>query len=144
LQVPPAELENLLRTHKDVADVAVIGVPHERQVAEIGNLLNINRVHVPNVRFGEAPRAYIVPKVPQSDALAEEIKAFVKDNVVEYKQLVGGVEFVNAIPKSAAGKILRRELVDAYKKSEAFEGCNTSHKFFGGFALLYFFVVLLF
>ncbi|CAG7836377.1 unnamed protein product, partial [Allacma fusca] len=92
LQVAPSELEDVLRTHDNVADVAVIGIPDERS--------------------GELPRAYIVSKGQVTD---KEIQAFLKGRVAEHKQLDGGVEFVESIPKSASGKILRREIMQMYK-----------------------------
>lgn len=91
-QVPPAELEEILRSHPDVADAAVIGVPCKRQ--------------------GELPRAYVVSKNPS--ITEKDIKDFVAKKVAEYKRLEGGVEFVAAIPKNATGKILRRELKAIY------------------------------
>ncbi|XP_059089856.1 uncharacterized protein LOC131885733 [Tigriopus californicus] len=93
-QVPPAELEDLLRTHPSVLDVAVIGIPDERR--------------------GEVPRAYIVIK-PQQALTEEEVHEFVNKQVAEYKRLLGGMEFVEVIPKSAAGKILRKDLVARFK-----------------------------
>ncbi|XP_021962744.1 probable 4-coumarate--CoA ligase 3 [Folsomia candida] len=93
LQVAPAELENVLRQHPDIADVAVIGVPHER--------------------WGEVPRAYVVPK---SKRLRESsVNSFLKDKVAEHKRLVGGVEFIDVIPKAASGKILRRVLKSRFE-----------------------------
>ncbi|KAL6429828.1 hypothetical protein ACFW04_007596 [Cataglyphis niger] len=67
-QVPPAELEALLRTHPDVNDAAVIGIPH--------------------AKYGEVPKAFIVVnkgKKPTED----DIKNFVKGKVSDYKQLEG-------------------------------------------------------
>lgn len=87
-QVPPAELEALLITHDEVADVAVIGVPDDEA--------------------GELVKAFVV-RAPNSEVSADALKAFVADNVATYKQ-VHLVEFIDAIPKSASGKILRREL----------------------------------
>jgi 4-coumarate--CoA ligase len=95
LQVAPGELEDVLRSHPEVADVAVIGVRHER--------------------LGEAPRAYIVPK--NKSLTDESIKMFVKGKVAQHKQLAGGVEFISEIPKAASGKILRRKLVERYRSS---------------------------
>jgi 4-coumarate--CoA ligase len=89
-QVPPAELEALLITHPAVADVAVIGVPDEEA--------------------GERPKAFVVLK-PGVDASAAEIQAFVAEHVASYKRL-SEVAFVDAIPKSPSGKILRRLLRD--------------------------------
>ncbi|MBW3657035.1 MAG: 4-coumarate--CoA ligase family protein [Actinobacteria bacterium] len=87
-QVPPAELEALLITHPDVADVAVIGIPDEEA--------------------GELPKAFVV-KTPDSDVSEQDIIAYSKEHLASYKQ-VREVEFIDEIPKSAAGKILRREL----------------------------------
>jgi 4-coumarate--CoA ligase len=87
-QVPPAELEALIVNLPGVADVAVIGVPDDEA--------------------GEIPKAFIV-KAPDSDVTAESIQAEVAKHVAHYKQ-VRLVEFIDAIPKSASGKILRREL----------------------------------
>jgi len=90
-QVPPAELEALLITHPAVADVAVIGVPDEEA--------------------GERPKAFVV-LTPGVDASASEIEEFVAEHVAHYKRL-SEVVFVDAIPKSPSGKILRRLLRDA-------------------------------
>jgi len=90
-QVAPAELEALLLTHPKVADVAVIGVADEEG--------------------GEAPKAFVVSKEPVS---AEEIMEFVAARVAPHKK-VRRVEFVEQIPKSATGKILRRVLRDKEK-----------------------------
>ncbi|HEX5614429.1 MAG TPA: 4-coumarate--CoA ligase family protein [Acidimicrobiia bacterium] len=89
-QVPPAELEALLLTHPQVADAAVIGLPDDEA--------------------GEIPAAYVVLK-PGADATAADIQRFVADQVASYKQ-VRKLTFVDAIPKSASGKILRRVLRD--------------------------------
>lgn len=88
-QVPPAELEALLLTHPDIADAAVIGV-HDSESGE------------------EVPKAFVV-KQPSAELSADEVIAFVAGQVAPYKK-VRQVEFIDAVPKSAAGKILRREL----------------------------------
>ncbi|CAI4221754.1 unnamed protein product [Auanema sp. JU1783] len=96
LQVAPAELEDLLLSHPRIRDAAVIGVP--------------------DAKAGELPRAYVVRA---DDKLTQdEVKEFVKSKVSHYKQLAGGVEFLDEIPKSAAGKILRRLLKDKAVKSK--------------------------
>lgn len=89
-QVPPAELEALLLTHPAVADVAVIGIPDEES--------------------GELPKAFVVRK-PGGEASEDELAAFVAEHVATYKRL-HAVEFVDEIPKSPSGKILRRMLRD--------------------------------
>lgn len=93
-QVAPAELEALLRTHPDVQEAAVIGIPDERS--------------------GEIPKAFILPK-KDAKPNAEDIKNFIKGKVSDYKELQGGVVFVNDIPKNASGKILRHQLKSQYK-----------------------------
>jgi 4-coumarate--CoA ligase len=55
----------------------------------------------------EVPRAFVVMDQKITE---EDVKAFVKKSVAGYKQLRGGVVFVEAIPKTASGKVLRREL----------------------------------
>jgi 4-coumarate--CoA ligase len=89
-QVAPAELEALLLTHEQVADVAVIGIPDDEA--------------------GERPKAFVV-RVAGSQVTEGDIKAVVSNTLATYKQL-HTVVFVDSIPKSASGKILRRELRD--------------------------------
>nr|AAA69580.1 4-coumarate:CoA ligase isoform 2 [Oryza sativa] len=87
-QVPPAELESLLIAHPSIRDAAV--VPQKDDVA------------------GEVPVAFVV-RAADSDITEESIKEFISKQVVFYKRL-HKVHFIHAIPKSASGKILRREL----------------------------------
>ncbi|MEU9130454.1 4-coumarate--CoA ligase family protein [Kitasatospora sp. NPDC048540] len=87
-QVAPAELEALLLTHPGIADAAVIGV-----VGEDGE---------------ERPKAYVV-RAPGSALTEQEVAEFVAGQVAPYKK-VRAVEFIDAVPKSVAGKILRKEL----------------------------------
>ncbi|GAB5585501.1 hypothetical protein Unana1_00401 [Umbelopsis nana] len=93
VQVAPAELEALLLTSDIVADCAVIGVYNEQQATEL-------------------PRAYVkvTEGTPENEATAKALMAFVEQQVANHKKLRGGIRFINAIPKSAAGKILRKEL----------------------------------
>ncbi|KAM0721643.1 hypothetical protein Q7P37_002568 [Cladosporium fusiforme] len=97
LQVAPAELENLLFTHPAIKEAAVIGVP------------------APNDPGTDWPRAYVVPVEP-GKLSEEDVKTFVKERLADYKQLRGGVAFVDEIPKSAIGKLLRRELRERAKR----------------------------
>ncbi|MFB7614962.1 4-coumarate--CoA ligase family protein [Kitasatospora sp. NPDC056181] len=87
-QVAPAELEALLLGHPGIADAAVIGVT--------------------DAEGTESPKAFVV-RAPGSTLTEEEVTAFVAGRVAPYKK-VRAVEFVDAVPKSPAGKILRREL----------------------------------
>ena len=86
-QVPPAELEAILINHPGVADCAVIGVPDEEA--------------------GEIPKGFVV--VSDDDVTDDELMAFVAEKVSPQKKL-RQIERIDEIPKSAAGKILRREL----------------------------------
>jgi acyl-CoA synthetase (AMP-forming)/AMP-acid ligase II len=89
-QVPPAELEALLIAHPAVADVAVVPLPDEEA--------------------GEVPKAFVVAK-PGVEVTAEQLKDYVAGHVAHYKQ-IKELEFIDEIPKSASGKILRRVLRD--------------------------------
>ena len=89
-QLTPAELEEILRSHPDIDDAAVVGVPDDRA--------------------GEVPRAFVVHGRP--DVSEEDVKNFVAAKLSEHKQLKGGVQFLTDIPKSPSGKILRRQLKD--------------------------------
>jgi len=73
-------------------DAAVIGIPHDE--------------------IGELPRAYIVRK--SNDLTEDEVKEFVRSKLAHFKQLKGGVQFVDSIPKAPSGKILRRVLRQQY------------------------------
>jgi len=100
-QVPPAEMEALLLQHPKIADSAVIGVYSKEEVTEL-------------------PRAYVVPKVkPQpgaeSAAFSKEIQEWIRGRVAKHKFLRGGVVIIDQVPKSGAGKILRKELRDLAK-----------------------------
>jgi len=89
LGIAPAEIEALLLEHPGIADAAVIGKPHPEA--------------------GEIPKAFIVRKPGQTALSADEVVAFVKGRLAGYKT-PGEVEFVDAIPKTPSGKILRRVL----------------------------------
>lgn len=88
-QVAPAELEGIIREHPDILDAVVIGVKHPK--------------------CGEVPKAFAVRR-SGSHTTEQDIQEFVAKQVIKYKQLTGGVQFVEQIPKTATGKILRREI----------------------------------
>ncbi|KAJ1724618.1 hypothetical protein LPJ53_001154 [Coemansia erecta] len=98
-QVAPAELEGILTQHARVKDCAVVGVFDEERQTEL-------------------PRAYIVldgrvdEALEDLEAAAKHVREWVDAQVVYYKRLRGGCFVVEAIPRSAAGKILRRKLRD--------------------------------
>ena len=87
-QVPPAELEAVLLTHPLIADVAVVGVNDDEGE--------------------EIPKAFVVLQAGAT-LTADDVMSYVAERVSPYKK-VRRVEFIPLIPKSSAGKILRREL----------------------------------
>jgi acyl-CoA synthetase (AMP-forming)/AMP-acid ligase II len=87
-QVAPAELEALLLTHPKIADAAVIPSL--------------------DAEGGEVPKAFVVVR---ETLTAEEVMTFVEERVAPFKK-IRRVEFVELIPKSPSGKILRRVLVE--------------------------------
>jgi acyl-CoA synthetase (AMP-forming)/AMP-acid ligase II/NAD(P)-dependent dehydrogenase (short-subunit alcohol dehydrogenase family) len=93
-QVAPAELEAILLTHPAVADAAVVRSPDETA--------------------GEVPKAFIVRA---ASASAEELTTWVAERVAPYKR-VRRVEFIDRIPKSPSGKILRRLLVERDRRRQ--------------------------
>jgi long-chain acyl-CoA synthetase len=88
----PGEVENVLMSHAAVADVAVIGVPSER--------------------WGETPKAIVV-RAPAATPTPEELLAHCRGQLAGYK-IPTSVEFVDELPRNAAGKVLKRELRARY------------------------------
>jgi len=93
-QVAPSELEDLIRQHEGVTEVAVTSVPDERA--------------------GEMPRAYVIRK--NRKVQEQDIMKFVAAHVAPHKKLQG-VMMVESLPKNQTGKVLRREL-----KAQVFKG----------------------
>ena len=100
MQVAPAELEALLLTHPNILDAAVVRRADEEA--------------------GEVPKAFIVLKPDEASKAtkAEAISAWVAERVAPHKR-IRHIEYIDAIPKSASGKILRRVLVDMEKQRGA-------------------------
>jgi long-chain acyl-CoA synthetase len=96
-QIAPAELEALLMEHPAVMDSAVI----PKRDAE----------------SGEVPKAFVLLRQGQ-DASVEDLMRFVEERVAPYKK-VREIEFVQAIPKTPSGKILRRELIEQERAKTA-------------------------
>ena len=101
-QVAPAELEAILCSSDDVADAGVVGVYDQSEATEW-------------------PRAFVVPRKQGKDEnelrdLATQLAKLVEGRTTKYKWLQGGLVFVDAIPKSPSGKILRRILRDGQVK----------------------------
>lgn len=81
-------------------------------------MLDAAVIGVPDDRTGEAPLAYVVLDPDRPTASEADMKAFVAERVAPYKQISAGVRFVESLPKSAAGKILRRLLKEEYEKTK--------------------------
>ncbi|KAJ7505503.1 hypothetical protein B0H11DRAFT_1796321 [Mycena galericulata] len=105
-QVAPAELEGTLLDHADVSDACVVGIPDDYS--------------------GEVPLAFVVltadaaSRVERKPADLQEIRTSIIKHVaghkIGYKHLAGGVEFVQSIPKTPSGKLLRRVLRERAKE----------------------------
>ncbi|KAK7951389.1 uncharacterized protein PG986_007117 [Apiospora aurea] len=95
--VAPAELEDLLLGHVKVEDSAVLGIPDDWS--------------------GERPKAYVVLKkgIARNESVGQELIKYVEGSKVKHKW-VKEIEFIDEIPKSASGKILRRVLRDKAKQ----------------------------
>jgi long-chain acyl-CoA synthetase len=90
--VYPAEVENVLMGHPGIADVAIIGVPHEK--------------------WGETAKAIVV-RAPDSDVTEEGIIAYAKERLATFK-CPTSVEWTDVLPRNPSGKILKRELREPY------------------------------
>jgi len=95
--VAPAEIEATLHAHPAVADCGVYGVSHPTR--------------------GEAPKAAIVLTAPDA-ATADDLRAYVAAQLAGYKH-VDEIVFVDAIPRTASGKVLRRTLKEADETRQA-------------------------
>ncbi len=95
-QIAPAELESVLLSHPAVLDAAVIPKPHPEA--------------------GEIPKAFVVLK-KKAAVSSEELMEFVANQVAPYKK-IREVEFVESIPKSATGKILRKHLIEKERSQQ--------------------------
>jgi len=84
----PVEIEAVLTSHPKIAEAAVVGIPHEK--------------------WGEVPRAVIVP-LPGESLSGEEIISFCRERLASYK-VPKIIEFLADLPKSGTGKVLKREL----------------------------------
>jgi len=96
MNIYPNDIENILRTHPEVMDVAVIGIPHKK--------------------WGETPLALVIPK-QQASVSADELKEWVSKQLAKH-QRVSAVEFRDSFPRNALGKVLKHVLREPYWKEE--------------------------
>ena len=95
--VAPAELEAVLLSHPLIADAAVVASP--------------------DPEAGEVPKAYLVAKGDgDPDAIAADALAYLAERVAPYKR-VRRYEFVETIPRTPSGKIVRRTLIDRERRA---------------------------
>lgn len=92
--VYPAEVENALSGHPNIADVAVIGVPHDK--------------------WGETVKAIVVRR-PGADPTAEALIDYARQRLARYKCPMS-VDFLDALPRNPSGKLLKRQLREPYWK----------------------------
>ncbi|WP_394778945.1 class I adenylate-forming enzyme family protein [Undibacterium sp.] len=93
----PSDLEAILRQHEDVADAAVVGVPSER--------------------WGETPVAFVVAR-PGAGVDSGVLLAWANERLGKMQRL-SALELTDVLPRSAIGKVLKRELRDAYRGTVA-------------------------
>jgi acyl-CoA synthetase (AMP-forming)/AMP-acid ligase II len=93
VNVFPSDIEAVILKHPEVAEAAVIGVPHEE--------------------WGESPLALVVKKIPHSPAKEDELRDWVNDKLAKYQKLIA-VEFRRSLPKNDLEKILKSELRKPY------------------------------
>ncbi|KAF8315898.1 AMP binding protein [Clavulina sp. PMI_390] len=104
-QVPPADLEAVLLTKEDIADCGVIGIDSVEQATEL-----------PRAYVVSTNNAHLLANPAARRAFEADVEEWIKSQVARHKWLRGGVQVIEAIPKSASGKILRRELREFAKK----------------------------
>lgn len=106
-QIAPAELDGIIASHPKVKDVAVIGTYIDAIASEV-------------------PLGYVVPmpNVNTDEATAREIVNWLATQVAKTKHLRGGIVWIDEIPKSPSGKILRRILKTHSKNAKPMAGFN--------------------
>src|SRR5262249_10758497 len=92
----PVEVENALREHPAVADVAVIGVPH--------------------ARWGEVVHAFVVPRAGQ-EVTGRELMLAMRGKLADFK-IPRGYTLIDDLPRNPTGKVLRRVLREQVKQPE--------------------------
>jgi long-chain acyl-CoA synthetase len=95
VNIYPQEIEDALIMHPKVADVAVVGVPHEEMGEEVKAV----------VQAAEG--------IPTDDALAEELLAYAREHIAHYK-CPRSVDFMDELPRLPTGKLYKRLIKDAY------------------------------
>lgn len=117
-QVAPAELEGKLMDHPLINDVAVIGVEDTQQHTEVPRAYIVHAKRGASAGEKETGR----PTDKESEKDANDITAWLSEKVSNHKRLRGGIRFIDEIPKSGTGKILRRVLKERVKAETSKNG----------------------
>ncbi|OAL23059.1 hypothetical protein AYO22_06674 [Fonsecaea multimorphosa] len=112
-QVSPSELEAVLLSHPGIVDCAVLGFRPKGRPVHADELIRAYVVRRPPEERGDDPSA---PSLTE-----DNVKQFIRSNLASYKSLTGGVVFVDEIPKSPSGKILKRVLKEQAEKEQELE-----------------------
>ncbi|NUK29468.1 long-chain-fatty-acid--CoA ligase [Parageobacillus sp. VR-IP] len=97
VNIYPKEVEDVLRTHPDIIDVAIVGVPHPE--------------------WGETAKAFVVAAKPLEN-LAEDCKRFLKEKIADYK-IPRLYEQIEELPRNATGKVLKQVLRGKHDETAA-------------------------
>lgn len=97
VNIYPKEVEDVLRTHPDIVDVAIVGVPHPE--------------------WGETAKAFVVAAKPLEN-LAEDCKRFLKGKIADYK-IPRLYEQIEELPRNATGKVLKQVLRGKHDETAA-------------------------
>lgn len=117
-QVAPAELEGVLLEHERVEDCCVVGVFDKERETEVpvGFLVGKKAGVGGDGNRGDGERGIGERARKYGEKEGKEIERWLEGRVADYKRLRGGVRWVESIPKSASGKILRRVFKEMIKK----------------------------
>jgi 4-coumarate--CoA ligase len=95
-QVAPAEIEAVLFDHPNILEAAIVGVQSSVEISEL-------------------PRAYIVTR-PGATLTVQEVRDYASKRLARYKNLDGGIKFVDSIPRNSNGKVLKNVLREQAKR----------------------------
>jgi 4-coumarate--CoA ligase len=120
LQVAPAELEAALLENDNVADAAVVGITLYVHITGLEPKRPKKLIWGANRDGNEWPRAYVVvQEASRGKVTPKDIQDWLAPRVAKHKRLVGGVVFIDEVPKLASGKIQRKTMREWAKRDAA-------------------------